>query len=342
VLRKILYCLLFCGLCACGGSGARAPVEDRHAGSSHASHLYTVQPGDTLYAIAFRYRLDYRALAAANGLAQPYTIFPGQRMRLTEAPLPAPPVAPGGAAQVAMARPLPAVNRPQPLVRETAPPAQPVAVQGTAAPAGQSPPAAAPATSQGATAVTAPPAPAMAGEAAATAPPTVVSPTAGPQPAGPQPAGSQPDASRTATASVTKPSTSPAYNAGTPAASGRVAAWRWPTSGTVVRGYSSSVHKGIDIDGARGDAIYAVADGTVVYAGTGIVGLGRLLIVKHDEEYLSAYGHNERLHVAEGAVVRAGEKIAEKGSSGTDSVKLHFEVRRKGKPVDPRTLLPGR
>ena len=80
----------------------------------------------------------------------------------------------------------------------------------------------------------------------------------------------------------------------------------------------------------------------VVYAGTGIVGFGELLIVKHNEEYLSAYGHNERLLVKEGQRVRAGQKIAEKGSSGTDTVKLHFEIRREGKPVDPQALLPRR
>ena len=80
----------------------------------------------------------------------------------------------------------------------------------------------------------------------------------------------------------------------------------------------------------------------VVYAGTGIVGFGELLIVKHNAEYLSAYGHNERLLVKEGQRVRAGQKIAEKGSSGTDTVKLHFEIRREGKPVDPQALLPRR
>ena len=121
-----------------------------------------------------------------------------------------------------------------------------------------------------------------------------------------------------------------------------VNAWRWPTSGRVTRGYSSSVHKGIDISGKRGDAIVAVAAGKVVYAGTGIVGFGELLIVKHNEVYLSAYGHNDRLLVAEGDTVRAGQKIAEKGSSGTDTVKLHFEIRKEGKPIDPQRLLPRR
>ena len=102
------------------------------------------------------------------------------------------------------------------------------------------------------------------------------------------------------------------------------------------------MHKGIDIGGSRGDPIYAVADGTVVYAGTGIVGFGELVIVKHNDIYISAYGHNERLLVKENDVVGAGQVIAEKGSSGTDSVKLHFEIRKEGKPIDPLRVLPRR
>ena len=132
----------------------------------------------------------------------------------------------------------------------------------------------------------------------------------------------------------------PPARAPTPGAN--VTTWRWPAAGSVTRGYSSSVHKGIDIGGDRGDPIYAVADGTVVYAGTGIVGFGELVIVKHNDIYISAYGHNERLLVKENDVVGAGQVIAEKGSSGTDSVKLHFEIRKEGKPVDPLKLLPRR
>jgi lipoprotein NlpD len=122
----------------------------------------------------------------------------------------------------------------------------------------------------------------------------------------------------------------------TPAFNGR---WIWPSEGTVIRGYSGSLHKGIDIDGSRNDPIRAVAAGEVVYAGTGIAGYGRLLIIKHDDTYLSAYGHNESLVVAEGARVSAGQLIARKGDSGTNRVKLHFEIRRKGKPVDPISVL---
>ena len=116
--------------------------------------------------------------------------------------------------------------------------------------------------------------------------------------------------------------------------------WRWPTRGKVERGFSGTLHKGIDIGGKSGDPVASVAAGQVVYAGNGIVGYGELLIIKHNDIYLSAYGHNSQLLVSEGATVKAGQVIAEKGSSATNSVKLHFEIRREGKPVNPLKLLP--
>ena len=149
-------------------------------------------------------------------------------------------------------------------------------------------------------------------------------------------------ASPSVTPAVAKPSAPPKKAPQGRVTLGEVKSWRWPASGPVTRGYSGSVHKGIDIGGSRGDPVVAVAPGKVVYAGTGIVGFGELLIVKHNEQYLSAYGHNDRLLAAEGDMVSAGQTIAEKGSSGTDSVKLHFEIRREGKPIDPQRVLPRR
>jgi len=150
-------------------------------------------------------------------------------------------------------------------------------------------------------------------------------------------------AARPVTPPVAKPSSAPPKKVTQEGVTlGEVKSWRWPASGPVTRGYSGSVHKGIDIGGNRGDPVVAVAPGKVVYAGTGIVGFGELLIVKHNEQYLSAYGHNDRLLAAEGDMVSAGQTIAEKGSSGTDSVKLHFEIRREGKPIDPQRVLPRR
>lgn len=120
--------------------------------------------------------------------------------------------------------------------------------------------------------------------------------------------------------------------------------WMWPVQGRVIRSFSSSdpMRKGIDIDGKLGDAVLAAKKGSVVYAGAGLSGYGQLIIVKHDEQYLSAYAHNSKLLVQEGDSVQAGQKIAEVGSSGTDTNKLHFEIRKDGKPVDPATYLPRR
>ncbi len=127
-------------------------------------------------------------------------------------------------------------------------------------------------------------------------------------------------------------------------ASGVEASWRWPVEGPVSRKFTSSgqPHKGIDIKGEMGEPVRASRGGIVVYAGSGLVGYGNLLILKHSERYLSAYGHNRRLLVREGQQVNAGDTLAELGDSGTDSAKLHFEVRVNGKPVDPLTLLPRR
>ncbi len=127
-----------------------------------------------------------------------------------------------------------------------------------------------------------------------------------------------------------------------PAAAGSQGKWLWPTNGTLVGRYSSntSLNKGIDIAGQLGQSIVATADGNVVYAGSGLRGYGELIIIKHNDTFISAYGHNRRLLVNEGQTVKAGQKIAEMGSTGTDQVKVHFEIRRQGKPVDPLQYLP--
>ncbi len=118
--------------------------------------------------------------------------------------------------------------------------------------------------------------------------------------------------------------------------------WQWPVRGTLLAKFSGpqSLNKGIDIAGKKGEPVLAAETGTVVYAGSGIRGYGKLLIVKHDKNYLSAYAHNDKLLAAEGDPVKAGQKIAEIGSTGTDRDKLHFELRLEGKPVDPLKYLP--
>ncbi len=120
--------------------------------------------------------------------------------------------------------------------------------------------------------------------------------------------------------------------------------WHWPAKGKLLSGFSNrgKVNKGIDIRGRMGDAVYSTKSGTVVYAGNGLAGYGNLIILKHNESYLSAYAHNRRVFVKEGQRVQAGVKIAELGSSGVKSPMLHFEIRHEGKPVNPLTLLPSR
>ena len=271
---------------ACAGNAA-APIEDRsRPGTARGAQSYTVRRGDTLFSIAFRHGLDYRRLAAANAIARPYTIFPGQRLMLREAPA-------RSAAGSLASRGSPTVS--------AAPKVSPAAAKGAAAKG----------TAAKGTAVE-----------ARSAPPAKTAPAPG-------------QAAPASAAAVSAKSASGAA----PAAS---ASWRWPAAGRVVRRFDGTLNKGIDIAGPRGDVVRATRAGRVVYAGTGIAGYGLMLILRHSEEYLSAYGHSDALLVKEGDAVRAGQGVARRGSSGTDSVKLHFEIRRHGRPLDPLSVLPER
>jgi lipoprotein NlpD len=118
--------------------------------------------------------------------------------------------------------------------------------------------------------------------------------------------------------------------------------WSWPASGAVLAGFEEGKQKGLTINGKAGDPVLAAADGRVVYAGSGLRGYGNLVIVKHNNIYLTAYAHNQTLLVKEDQAVRRGQKIAEMGSSDATRVQLHFEIRRQGKPIDPARLLPTR
>lgn len=120
--------------------------------------------------------------------------------------------------------------------------------------------------------------------------------------------------------------------------------WVWPAEGLVMNQYSATgdVHKGLDIAGEVGDPVYAASDGVVVYSGEGLRGYGKLVIIKHDQAILSAYGHNSKLFVSEGKSVKAGEKIAEIGSTDVEKGKLHFEIRNEGQPINPLVYLPAR
>ncbi len=155
-----------------------------------------------------------------------------------------------------------------------------------------------------------------------------------------------PPASNTASSGGTR---SRAHNSSTKSASSaarapaRVGSWVWPTEGPILARFSRrGANKGLDIGGRRGQTIRAAAPGEVVYKGSGLRGYGQLIIVKHNRDFLSAYAHADRIYVKEGDVIKRGQKIAAMGGSGTDRVKLHFEIRYRGSPVDPLKYLPKR
>ncbi len=148
-------------------------------------------------------------------------------------------------------------------------------------------------------------------------------------------------AAAAATAAASVPTAAPVV--ATPAREGdEDLPWAWPAAGTVVTPFDEGKSKGLAIAGKAGDPVLAAADGRVVYAGSGLRGYGNLVIVKHNNTFLTAYAHNQTLMVKEDQAVRRGQKIAEMGSSDAERVQLHFEIRRQGKPVDPARLLPPR
>jgi lipoprotein NlpD len=145
-------------------------------------------------------------------------------------------------------------------------------------------------------------------------------------------------------ASAARPASPPSNGVPAPLASGsdEDVGWIWPAQGTLVAGFDEAKNKGLDIAGKTGDAVLASADGRVVYSGAGLRGYGNLIILKHNNTFLTAYAHNKTLLVKEDQTVKKGQKIAEMGNSDSEKVKLHFEIRRQGKPVDPAKYLPAR
>ena len=155
----------------------------------------------------------------------------------------------------------------------------------------------------------------------------------------PRPLDAKPDAAKpvpaaSAPAATTAAATSPRGDDEPP--------WGWPAAGPVIAGFDDPRNKGLDLGGKAGDPVYAAADGRVVYVGNDLRGFGNLVIIKHNDTYLSAYAHNQTLLVKDEQVVKKGQRIAEMGSTDTDQVKLHFEVRKQGKPIDPSRVLPNR
>lgn len=234
---------------------------------------HRVRPDETLYAIAWRYGLDYRRVASLNDIGPPYVIYVGQRLRLQQVPT-------------------------QPVQRraEAAPP-RPAAKPARGAPRS--------------------------------------TPAADHRPQG-RSGAAQIEASTTASP--------PPKDRPTPRPSRKKAGieWSWPTQGSVLSSFidGDDARNGLDIGGRLGQPVRTAADGEVVYSGNGLIGYGNLVIVKHNADYLSAYGHNRTVRVREGDRVRRGDALAEMGRRPGGEPSLHFEIRRDGRPVDPMTFLP--
>ncbi|MBS1235523.1 MAG: peptidase [Proteobacteria bacterium] len=271
------------------GSGKPQVSEQSVPLRQPESPIRTVVHGDTLYSIAWETGRDYRELAKWNRIQPPYTIQPGQALRVI------PP-----AAEKVTTVPAPA----KPSAKNTE------AKKTDIKPSNSSKP----------------------GKLA-------VAPT--PTPSVSKPAGVSADSSKTKIDTRTKTKAEPVKSQ----VSGKTGSglWAWPADGQILKRYGESDSgKGLDIGGTRGQSVRATAGGRVVYQGSGLRGYGQLIIIKHSDEFLSAYAHNDRIYVKEGDVVKRGQKIADMGSTGTDRVKLHFEIRRQGVPTDPLNYLPKR
>jgi len=294
------------------------PVAPAVAEPDWRPREYTVKRGDTLYKIALEHGLDYRDLAAWNDIENVNLIREGQSLRLIAPGETGAGVAAGVTTSPLRTTPMPGDMRPTP-----SGPATPLIVPGPrsadnykAQPKALKEPYSEQALRE------------MQRVAAAPAAPPAASPEA------PVVARAEPRAVPEAKPPVTE--AKPAMGD-----DGDRVDWMWPAKGKIVTGFSDTANlKGIDIAGTAGQPVVAGAGGKVVYAGTGLRGYGKLIIIKHNATYLSAYAHNKDILVKEGQQVARGQKIAEMGNTDADQVKLHFEIRRQGKPMDPLRYLP--
>jgi lipoprotein NlpD len=314
-IHGLLFASSLAVLAGCGSQSVQAPVSDgRPASVAHAAPpaaaaptpsvgpgQYLVKRGDTLYSIALENGADYRDVARWNGLDDPTKISAGQVLRV------APPEAAPGV-QVGAARG-PSALQSRPLD------AAAVASQGQGDGGTKvSPKALRLPYSEANVAML------SKGEAAAVAAPVVARPSA-PAPAAP----AKPEPPKAA-AVVREPD---------------ALDFIWPAKGGLLAKFSEPGSKGVDIGGKAGDPVVAAAAGQVLYTGTGIRGFGKLIVIRHDNGFSSVYAHNREILVKEGQSVTRGQKIAELGESDADRPKLHFEIRKSGKPVDPMRYLPG-
>ena len=331
-------------LAACTTPRSPAPVVDRGAASrpGEGSHntapaaprvpdprgFYTLRKGDTLLKIAQEFGQNFRDLVVWNNLANANDIKVDQLLRIS------PPEAGSGAPQAASVTVGSGVET-RPL--GTPPPAGAAAPNGAATGAG---PSAAVVNKNGPHGEKRPYSESALAdmqkpESASYSSPGPAGAAAGAVKPGEAKNGAPPVAALTPTPAVPAPSPMPA-----PAEDDNIS-WIWPTDGKVASGFDDG-KKGIDIAGKSGQQILAASGGKVMYAGAGIRGYGNLVIVKHTSNLLSAYAHNKTILVKEGQTVSKGQKIAEMGNSDSDVVKLHFEIRQQGKPVDPSKFLPAR
>jgi len=263
-LGVVLPAFLLILLAGCS-AGWKAPMEHRGDASRYSqqstardrpairAQTYRVQRGDTLYSIAWRSGQDFRGLARLNGIRSPYTIYPGQLLRLTS--------------PTSSSKPTPKSHT----------------------------------------------------QTSRSTPP-------------------KPQVERKSTAHRVAPARAEAQP------SDGSLRWQWPASGVVLARYSAkdATRQGVKIGGKIGQSILAAEAGRVVYSGSGLIGYGQLIIIKHNDNYLSAYGHNAKLLVKEGDQVARGRHIADMGRSNDGRPMLHFEIRREGRPIDPLALLPRR
>lgn len=349
-LIRFIGLSLFCTLLiSCAGPSQKAPVIDRMPASKAVAKsiekdwrpdLYTVKRGDTLYSIGLEHGYDYKDIAQANNIRAPYTIFVGQKLKLKPStisaaaasaePTPAPEsagvvVTPldlgGGTVVAAPTEPtstVTSVAATPPVIIEPIALREPYSELALNAPLVQPKPIVQPK-------------------------PMPVAPATAPAPATPvTTATTAPEAAKpAATPTATAPAAKPVIAAPTTTATVAGITWSWPTSGKVLAGFNQGGNaKGIDIGGSTGQSILAAAPGKVIYSGSDLRGYGKLVIVKHNADYLSVYAHNSNILVKEGESVVRGQKIAEMGNTDTDRTKLHFEIRHQGKSVDPATFLP--
>jgi lipoprotein NlpD len=267
---------------------------------------YPVSSGETIYSIAWKYELDPFELARWNGLASPYRIYPGQRLKMK----------PASKAGVKTTKQKPAKRhsglRPNSVTIRKGDSLSVIAYRYDIS------------TQQLAS---------INGLKS----PYIIHPGQTLKLTAPKPV----SASRSATKSRTTREAKKTTVATSPSAGSRIS-WQWPVSGKLISTFDAnkSDRKGIDIAAKEGRAIKAAAPGKVVYSGNGLVSYGNLVIIKHNRTYLSAYAHNRRLLVKEGETIKSGQKIAELGKTGTDKPRLHFEIRKNGKPVNPLNYLP--